>query len=125
MLAGYAKYLCVLVSGLLERSVETLLYDYALRTAAPQVSEYVSSTLQRVGIIDEESLLALIGRFSEDWKAELRDFLTPERSSALNSIRGNRNNIAHGRDSSLTYHDISNYYESAKETIRYLEALLK
>ena len=75
--------------------------------------------------MDEDNLLNLVGRFSDDWQDDLRQFLTPERSSALNSIRGNRNNIAHGRDASLTYYDIRTYYESAKQTVRHLENMLR
>lgn len=125
LLADYSRHLCVQVAGLLERSVQALFHDYATRSASPQVSSYVEHSLERVGNVDEERLLKLVGYFSDEWKKDMEEFLAEESGSALNSIIGNRNNIAHGRDSSLSFHSMARYYEMAKKTIWRLESMLE
>src|ERR1700735_1877688 len=71
MQSHWSRYLCVLVSGFLENSVELCLSEYSKRGTNVLVSNFVNAKLRdfqnpRMGII-----LDLFGSFNPDWKAQL------------------------------------------------------
>ncbi len=121
--SDFAKYLCVLVSGFLERSVESILIEHVRSRSAKSVLSYVEQTL-RAGNLNTHNLLVLVGRFDADAKERLEQFLDDERRDAINSIYGNRNSIAHGDDVSLTYVRVKGYHEKTREVVRFLENAL-
>ena len=121
-LADYAKYLCVLVAGFLERAIEQILHSHAEAQSSPSVSRYVGRTL-RSGNLQTERLLQLVEHFDASWRASLESFLTDEHRAAIGSIYGNRNQIAHGDDVGLSYQQVATYYSRVKEVVRHLEEL--
>lgn len=121
--SDFAKYLCVLVSGFLERTVETILIEHVRSRSAESVVGYIEQTL-RAGNLNAHNLLVLVGRFDLDAKERLEEFLDDERRDAINSIHGNRNRIAHGDDVGLTYVRVKGYHEKIREVVRFLEDTL-
>jgi len=116
-----ANYTCVLISGLIESAIREIISAYCNRKAAPLVSNFAGSRLERFQNPDPESVLQLLASFDQaladridaQWAGEIKD--------ALGSVVGNRHLIAHGRDTSLTLVRVSEWFQAARRFIRMLE----
>ena len=122
--ADFASYLCILISGFLEKSVKTVLTTHSRARSAPSVARYVERTI-RIGNLNAPRLVELVGHFDPEQRNSLKTFLTGERTDAINGIHSNRNHIAHGTDVDLTYLRVKHYYEKIKEVVAFLERKLK
>ena len=107
--ADMARYICVLVSGLLERSASEALLDYTARSASPVVQRYVEARLDRFTNAKASKILNLFGDFNPDWRECLDTFIVDERKTAIDSVIANRHLIAHGRSVGLSLGRIREY----------------
>jgi hypothetical protein len=121
MQSHLAKYLCVLVSAFLEKSVRAILHDYAKARSAPAVWKYVEDQLQSFYNPKTNRVLELVGRFSPTWKTALEATIEEEVRDALDTIVENKNRIAHGRDSQITFVGIQSYYARAQKVLDLME----
>lgn len=115
--AQYARYLCVLVSGFVERSVAEIIMNYAEGKTAQPLLLFVESALKRLANVDKERLLAVIGDLDSSWRVEIDAYVTDERQAALNSVVGLRNNIAHGGDAGISLAQIERYWVAVQEVV--------
>lgn len=76
--------------------------------------------MRRIGVLNAERLLQLVGRFDLNWRKELEEFIAGERKAALDSIVANRNQIAHGQSGDLTYARVQTYYANICEIVEFL-----
>ncbi len=121
----WAKYLCVLSSGFVETSVETIFTEYARNKGTPpEVIDFTRYRLRRAGNLRCEELLTLVGQFAKEWKVSLEHKLTPEMKAALNSINTNRNSIAHGKDVQLSYVQVRDYHKLVAIAIEELDDIV-
>lgn len=120
--ADVAKYLCVLVSGFLEQALASILVEYTRTRADPTVLRYVEGTLRRPGNMNAERITQLVGRFDELKRAKVEAYMSDERKDAINSVHGNRVNIAHGVDVGLTYPRVERYYKHVRDTVRFIQS---
>jgi len=121
MQSHWSRYLCVLVSGFLENSVELCLSEFSRRHAHPEVADYVSAKLQGFHNPKMNAILELFGAFSVEWRAKLESATDGQLSDSVNSIVGNRHRIAHGESVSLTMSSLSAYYKDALAVVAMLE----
>ena len=121
--ADYTRYLCILVAGFIERSVEDILQSYAEQKADSRVSRYVSTTLRRRGNLRANQIVSLFGDFDESWKELLDGSLTAEQRQAIGNVYANRNPIVHGEDVDLTYTQIRDDYHRVKDAVNALQAV--
>jgi hypothetical protein len=119
--AEFARHLCVLASGFIEKAVSEIFTDYARRNSSPAVARYVAARMDNVQNMKCGKLLELVGEFSPEWRASLEDYVEGERKDAVDSIVSNRHQIAHGESVGITYHQISRYYEKAAEVVDFLQ----
>ena len=119
--ADYTRYLCILVAGFIERSVEDILQAYVDQASDSRVSRYVSTTLRRSGNLRAGQIVSLFEAFDDHWKARLNVELTTEHRQAIGNVYANRNQIAHGEDVDLTYRQIQGDYERVKAAVDILE----
>jgi hypothetical protein len=68
-----------------------------------------------------EPLCQLVGEFSDAWEKNLRQFIDDERRTAINSVMGNRNRIAHGESTSLGFVQLKTWYEKICEVIEFID----
>lgn len=94
LLADFARYLCVLVSGFLEQSVRELVLEHTRKKASPTVQRYVESRLRRFTNAKAQRLIDLVGSFDTDWRRDLEDYLVDERKAAVDSVIDLRNTIS-------------------------------
>lgn len=97
-----ARYLCVLVSGFIDRAVIELILDHTRRHAAPSVLRFTESRTKRLNNFNSERLLQLLGSLDPDWRTDLDAFLDDKSKAAINSIVNLRNAIAHGQSMGVT-----------------------
>lgn len=94
-----ARYLCIRISGFIERTVTSFYEEYAKSKGHPNLGHYISRKLNLQNP-NMKKLMNLAGDFSEEWKNEL-DALDDEIKEAVNTIVNIRNHAAHGEDQSI------------------------
>ena len=119
--ADLARYLCVLVSGFLERATAHTYGAYAHGKAHPRVARYLEGRLDGFANANAEKLCQLAGAFDGAWREDLADYLQGERKDAIDSVVANRHQIAHGQDVGITYQRIKTYFAHVKDAVAFCE----
>ena len=119
--AHWARYLCVLVNGYLEISLRAIYSQYARDCAAPNVASFVARRLARLTNPNMEKIVQLTRSFNEAWGNALKGQTEGEIKNAIDSIYSNRNLIAHGSDTGISFARISNYYQEAVKLVKLIE----
>jgi hypothetical protein len=122
--AHWAKYLCVLVSGFLENSINTIHIEYVKDKATPQIRSFVEKKLEKFQNPRMEKVFQLMTSFDEEWGKQLKSRTGGEIKDAVNSIVDLRNSIAHGKSVGITYITINNYYRSSKRLLDVIEDII-
>jgi hypothetical protein len=65
--ADFARYLCVLTSGFLERAVVEILQEHARQQSGPRVQKYVGGKLHGFTTANTQNIISLVGSFDADW----------------------------------------------------------
>lgn len=112
----WSRYLCVLVAGYLETAICEIYVDYA-KHAPPNVHRFVETHLRRFQNPNMEKILQVTGAFSSDWASSLQTETEGETKDAVDSIVNLRNQIAHGKDSGISYSQMKSYYITAKRLV--------
>jgi hypothetical protein len=120
ILSHWAKYLCVLTSGLLEHSMRVMLSEYVEKRAHPTVARFAQQHLERITNLNGENLKQLLGRFSDRWRLDFDTALTDEQKDEIDSIVANRNAIAHGRQVGITMYRMRAYYQRVTEVLDWI-----
>ncbi len=123
--SDFARYLCVLVCGYLERAVVELLLHYTRTHANAGVTGYVGLRL-RTGFQNPSAgrIKETVGAFNPAWADDLEVFIVDERLAAIASVLAQRNRIAHGEWSDITYSWIEGYYAHIQDVIDHLADLI-
>ena len=119
MRSDFARYLCVLVSGFVEKAVVALLMGYVRTHCEPKLHKFVDTEIKRRSMNPSSSkLLDLLGGLDSEWREALDKILVDEKKSAINSVVSLRNQIAHGEHCpTLTYSRIRDYYRHSKRIV--------
>ena len=109
-----ARYLCIIVSGFVETSIQNIYSEYTRKRAQTNVINYVSRKLAGFQNPKIGKILELSGGFCKSWANELEDLIKDEEiGDSINSLVDNRNHIAHGADIGITYSRIRSYYSNS------------
>ena len=120
----WAKYLCLVCTGVLENAIEEIFGAYATQQTGPAVARYVRITLAKVQNPNKEKFIQIAQSFKVEWGRELELFISEEgRQEALQSLIGNRNNIAHGENSNITIAQIKEYLAKSVDVLEHIEDL--
>ena len=117
LLSDFAKYLCILVSGYLEKSLAELVLEHSRQVGAPSLQRFVESKTKRFANANAERIAQLLGSFDPGWKSSIESFLVDEYKAAVDSVVGLRNNIAHGVSVGITYASMLEYYKRIKAVV--------
>lgn len=115
--SDFARYLCVLVSGYLEKSVAELVLDHARRNGGTTLQRFVEYETRRFTNANSRRLLDLLGSFHPDWRRDLERFMVDDLKDAVDSVINLRHTIAHGGTVGVTYQRVSGYYERVKKVV--------
>ncbi len=115
--ADFARYLCVLVSGYIEKAVVAFVLEHARQRGGPTLQRFVEQRTKKFSSAKASRVQELLGSFDPAWQQELGEFLVDERKDAVDSIVSLRNVIAHGGSVGLTYSRVLEYYEHAQRVV--------
>lgn len=108
--ADFARYLCILVSGYLEKSVAELVLEHSRKHGGPTLQRYVERTTHRFTNANCQKIKELLGGFNPDWKVKLDQVLVDEYKDAVDGLVALRNEIAHGGPGGITTRRVTDYY---------------
>ena len=118
----WARYLCVLLAGFIETSVQSIYIQYSKDKAAPNVTNYVTSRLKRFTNPNMEDILQLAGHFDNKWRESISNEADSELKDAVDSVMAQRNLIAHGINTGISYPRVKEYYKSIVELVELIES---
>lgn len=124
--SDHANYLCVCVTGYIEKAIAALVVEFARRQSTPSIVRHVESRMNRFQNPNVERLKQLVATFSEDWASALDEHLKQDGGTeALSSLVALRHRIAHGdRSTGLTYARVSEYYTRITQIVDFLADLM-
>lgn len=120
-LSHWARYLCVLSSGLVEVSIKSILTEYVRHHSNQEVMNHVESRLESLTNVNEEKVFQLLISFNPKWGEQFRQKRTDVQKAALDSVIANRNLIAHGSSVGLTMARIRDYYREIVSILKLIE----
>ena len=120
-----ARYLCVLVSGFLESALREIVLEHIRECDAPTLKRFVERKTRRIMNVKIPRLKEVLDDFDPGWKTKIDELLADEQKDAVNSIVDQRNRIAHGGSSDLTYRRIREYYRHAQDVIDSVATLFR
>lgn len=123
LLADQARYLCVLVSGFIEKALSEIVLEHARRVGAPSLQRFVEMNTSRFTNANSEKILQLLGSFDPDWRAKIERILIDEHKDAFDSVISLRHQIAHGCSVGVTYARMKDYFRSIVEVIEDIQNL--
>ncbi len=121
--AQWSRYLCILVAGFIEKSLQEILYKYTNDKAAPNVANYVYSRLKRFTNPNMEDILTLLGAFQTTWRSETESVAEGKLKTHVDSVMALRNLIAHGENTGISYTRIKEYYQSILRLVEHIESI--
>lgn len=118
----WAKYLCILVAGFLENSIEEVYSAFVRKAASESVQNYAVSQLSKIHNPKTNRFLEIAGLFRKSWSEELEQFVNEGgRREAIDSIMQNRHQIAHGQHSGVTIVRVRDYLNKSIEVVEFIE----
>ena len=127
--AHLGSYICVLLLGTIEYSVEELVSERATSVGDGEVANYVTKVLgERFRNPDWGSINGLLGEFSAVYKESWANRFPAngEVGQALSSIVAIKNQLAHSGTSTLqvTLGDVQRYFEGVSRAIDEFERII-
>lgn len=123
ILADQAKYLCVLVSGFIEKSLSEIVLEHARRAGAPSLLRFVEKNTSRFTNGSSEKVLQLLGSFNPDWRNTVEGLLVDQYKDSFDSVVSLRHKIAHGSSVGITYTRIKDYFKAITYVIEQIQEL--
>jgi hypothetical protein len=113
-----AKYLAVIISGIYEDIIKDCFDKYLIDKNIPkEVRDFMNVQIRySFRNPDMSNLKKLLKSFSKTWSDKI-DLIDRKKTDALDSIVNNKNKIAHGGNSNITYNDIKDFYVNSKGII--------
>jgi hypothetical protein len=119
----WARYVCVMISGLLETAVEELCSDYAQAKGHANLAHFVGKSVVRNNKADVKTICETLGRFNGHWQQRASELITDEQKLAINSVVGLRHGIAHGRGEGVSWTVLTaDYYPEVLRAIKELDS---
>lgn len=124
LIAEFTKYLCILVSGHLEKSIYLFLSSYATTRSCKEISTFVDKNLKLFTNAKLGKIESLLESFKKEWKDKLINMHNyDEIKASINSLITDRHAIAHGNTLSLSMSRLNKYYLDTKKLLNEIESL--
>lgn len=120
ILSHWARYLCVLTSGLIETCLRVLFSEYARTHSSNEVYNFVFNQLKYVTNVNIEKIRQLLGSFNPEWADDFTHSITDAQKDAIDSVLANRHNIAHGRSVGISLVRVKDYYDLTIEVLDWI-----
>lgn len=122
-----SRYICVLASSYLEASLRETISEFIGSRASGSVVNFTDSHLRRIPNPSKQSIIDLVGRFGDRSRKEFEKAFNERQRAAIDSIRSNRNQIAHGPPTSvnLSITRMKQYYDDARDVVKTIGHVLR
>lgn len=120
----WSRYLCIMTAGFLENSLRSIYSEFARSSSSPHVARYVDTRLRLIYNPNAQRFINTASNFDRVWGDQLQEFLAKDssvRKNAIDSIIGNRNQIAHGGVSQISIARVQEYLEHCVEVLEFIE----
>lgn len=124
VVAELCKYCCILASAAIDVCVEDCLLEYSERANDQRISKYMRGQLGRARNPTVHTVCGILSHFDDDWGARLDKFADQKIRSDIGSIVSDRNEIAHGRNSQISFGRLLPWVASAKRFCEELERIV-
>jgi RiboL-PSP-HEPN len=113
----FARYLCILLAGYIEKSIEAIFTEYARKKSAPSITNYVAKQLEWNLSVNMEKAINIARQFDNDIALWIEAEFAGEIADSVNSIKANRDNFAHGGFDGISLGTIISYHDRAREFV--------
>jgi hypothetical protein len=107
----WSRYICVVIAGFLEISVQGVYLEYIRGKAHPNIIRHMERRMREFQNANMKKINDMARSFNEDWAVALEHETTIKDS--VDSILNNRHHIAHGRSSDITIGRLKPWYKDA------------
>lgn len=124
--AYLASYLVVLIAGIFEDCVESLVGRRAAKAGDQEMEQFVRESVSKSFRSPKfEYIKELMALFSDSYRKNFEKKVDEKARSAIGSIVAHRTSVAHhGEIPNVTLGEIENYYNGAKPIFEALEEIL-
>jgi uncharacterized protein YjbJ (UPF0337 family) len=112
----------------LEIGIKEAIERYVQNRAGRQVAKYVNKQLRHLQNPKPEAIRSLLDAFDKDWATKLDaafDDNGGRVKESIGSLVGQRNTIAHGRNSDVSFGRLKPWIKDAEATVLLVEELVK
>jgi RiboL-PSP-HEPN len=122
--AELCKYCCILTSAAIDVCVEDCLLEYSERGGDPRIGAFIKRQISRARNPTIGTLCTMLDSFDGAWRTGLEAYANESVRSDIGSIVHNRNEIAHGRNSTITFGRLLPWIKTAKEVCGEIERII-
>ena len=119
--AELARYLCILVSSLIEERCKECASTFAVVRSAPEITRFVRAQMKRFRSPSSGNIRDFFSAFDPVRANGWYEGLADDQRDALDSIAANRNQLAHGVSVGLSLGMLTSYASRAGEAMRELD----
>ncbi|PIW68457.1 MAG: hypothetical protein COW10_02435 [Candidatus Omnitrophica bacterium CG12_big_fil_rev_8_21_14_0_65_42_8] len=120
----FAKFLVVFICGIYEEAIETIINEWIAKFNSSQVSQFVGDSLRYTFKNPEiNNIKKLLRKFDRHWERQI-DQIPNKAKTALDSIVGDKNSLAHGNTCNITLNDVIQFYLDSKIIIETIDAAI-
>ncbi|MAE20843.1 MAG: hypothetical protein CMK92_00260 [Pseudomonas sp.] len=123
--ADFARYLCVLVSGFLDQTIQSFTSEYVKKRSSPQIAHYIANSITNLTNLKSKKLTEYLLSFDVNWKDELDVLISDERKDAIDSLVTLRHGIAHGKPGDVTVARVTSYYKEIVDVVEGVRVLMQ
>ena len=128
-----AKYLCVLISGYIEKKISTIIITEIDKKIPKRINNYLSNDVRNLTNANFEKIKNLFNKFDSKWgtnfenELEKNSFVEGTLKGSLNYIIGQRHTVAHGISylSNISAERIKLYWDDTKDILVIIEKLFE
>jgi len=121
----WAKYLCVLSAGFIERALQEIIIEYANSKVSKPAARFIIIRISKVKNPKCSTILEVLGAFKESWRNDVNEYLEVDgRRDAIDTLMDNRHKIAHGqseRSGAITRVRVEEYFKKAVKVLEEIE----
>ena len=122
--AELCKYCCILASAAIDVCIEDCLLEYSERGRDQRILTYIKKQIARARNPTVATLCVMLESFDQSWRNGLEIYASDTVRSDIGSIVHNRNEIAHGRNSTITFGRLLPWIKTAKNVCDEIERII-
>ncbi len=113
----FANHIILAGSGYVEIAVLATLSEYGRQHGNPRIARFVEKAIARNNSLNCEKIEKILHQFDKDWWPAIEARTAVENTSAIDSLKTLRDQIAHGKPNGTGYITVKDYYTKSKRFV--------